>query len=221
MPRAINRFLLPVLRTAQFIFALESLVAILVYVCYLSKGTSGTSVNSQTSTGPPYYLFSSVATVAILLGYLILALCVKKRWIKQHFTQCRRRLISIGCTSILTAQWTVAIFVMVPVAIDASFSYTLNNGTETEKLQSLIVKYASIAAVAISCMITLLMIISLVLLIITATEKELFDIDSIDSEDIILDWLDATAHYSVKTDGILDSPCVEDKMETEARRETV
>jgi hypothetical protein len=220
MARAINRFVLPVLRTVQLFFALESLLAILVYVYYLSKGTFVNLQTStgRTSTGPLYYLFSSLATVAILLGYLILAFCVKKSWIKQNFTQCRRLLLSIGCNLILTAQWIVAIIVMVPVAVH---TYLPSYGTENKKFQSLIVKYASIAAVAISCVITLLLIISLVLLIITTTEKEMFDIDYIESDDIFHDWLDASAHYAVKTDGMLDSPCVEDKMETEARRDTV
>jgi hypothetical protein len=219
MPRTINLSLLPFLRTAQFIFALGSFASILVYFFNISQGTFR---NLHKSAGPLYYLISSVVTVAILLGYLILAFCVKKSWIKQrkqNFTQCRRRLLSIGCTVILTAKWIVSIMVMVPVAIDASCSYMPNYGTETEKLQDLIVKYASIATVAISCVITLLLITSLVLLIITSTEKELFDIESIESDDIILDWLDATAHYAVMTDKILDS--VDDKMGTEARRETV
>jgi hypothetical protein len=173
MPRTINLSLLPFLRTAQFIFALGSLAAILVYFFNISQGTFR---NLHKSAGPLYYLISSVVTVAILLGYLILAYCVKKHWIKRDYTKCKRRLLSIGCTSFLTAQWTVAIFVMVPVAIDACLSNI--SGTETEKLQFLILKYSIIAAVAISCMITLLMIISLVLLIVIATEKDLFNTES-------------------------------------------
>jgi predicted secreted protein len=193
---------------------MESLVSVLVYVFY-SSGSSfhNLRTTSMKSTGPIFYLFASVTTSMALLAYLLLAFCAKRRWVKANFSQCNRRLLSIATTSILTAIWLVAFIVIVPVAVCAcadDSSFTSND--EHAKLQLLIVKYSSLSATVISAIIVILFVISLVLLIVTATEKELFDIDSCGSEDIILGWLDATAHYPVKTG--------DDKMKADARRES-
>ncbi|KAL3901839.1 MAG: hypothetical protein SGCHY_000310 [Lobulomycetales sp.] len=203
MPKS-HRFALPILRTVQFIFAVESLVAILVYCFYTGQFNRHTLRRASEAYGPMVYLFSAAASVVVLIGYLSVSWKAGKRWIQKTLSESRRRLVSIILTTFMSSAWLVAVCVMVPVAINADYNDSLtamgtsSGNSQQAKLQSLIAKYSSILAVAISCIQAILMVFSLGLLILSRTESELFDIESDNSSEIILDWLDATAKYVSK-----------------------
>lgn len=199
-----SAILLPVMRTIQFIFAVEAFIAILVYILIEKSNESSVfdiqSLGQESDMRPFVNLSAAVTSIILLIVYLVYAFA-KNTW--QPLGATASRVLSIFTTLVLTVAWVATVVLMVPVALSAARKAEAAHHpeeksaaaqmTEEEKLNAIVSQYASISAVALSSILCFLFAFSMVLLLVQTENAEVFDMDHDDSSELMTDWLDASS----------------------------